>query len=109
MHTLYLPEFHASTFAGIGSRNIISIRNNLDLRLEAYLFQPYKEILKTDFSKAVYGKPFEKRYYLASGGLVYHSPIGPLSLHINYYRERTNPVSVLFTAGFLLYNKSALD
>ena len=109
MHTLYLPEFHAATFAGIGSRNIISIRNNLDLRLEAYLFQPYKEILKTDLSKAVYGKPFEKRYYLASGGLVYHSPIGPLSLHINYYRERTNPVSVLFTAGFLLYNKSALD
>jgi NTE family protein len=109
MHTLYLPEFHAQTYAGAGSRNVISIRNNLDVRLEAYVFQPYRELLKNEFSKAYYGKPFEKRYYLASGGVVFHSPIGPLSLHINYYRERTNPVSVLFTAGFLLFNKSALD
>ncbi len=109
MRTLFLPVFHAHTFAGIGSKNVISIRSNLDIRLEGFVFQPYQELLKTDDNHTVYGKPFEKRYYLASSGLVFHSPIGPLSLHVNYFNGVTNPVSILFTAGFLLFNPSALD
>jgi NTE family protein len=109
MRTLFLPEFHAHSFAGFGSKNVISVRSNIDVRLEGYVFQPYQELLKTADNKVEYGKPFDRRYYLASGGVVFHSPIGPLSLHLNYYDQRKNPVSVLFTAGFLLFNPSALD
>jgi len=109
MRTLFLPEFHAHSFAGIGSRNVISLRSNLDLRLEAYAFQPYQELLKTADNKVEYGKPLDKRYFLTSGGVVFHSPIGPVSLHVNYYDQRKNPISVLFTAGFLLFNPGALD
>ncbi|MFM9052159.1 MAG: patatin, partial [Bacteroidota bacterium] len=109
MHTLFLPEFRAPVFAGAGIRNIFSVRSNLDIRLEAYAFQPYQELLKTSDNRTEYGKAFDKRYYLASTGAVFHSPIGPLSMQVNYYRERKNPISVLFTAGFLLYNPSALD
>lgn len=109
MRTLFLPEFHAHSFAGIGSKNVISVRSNMDVRIEGYAFQPYEEILRTDDNKVSYGKPLNKRYFLASSGVVFHSPIGPVSLHVNYYDQRKNPISVLFTAGFLLFNPSALD
>ncbi|MFM7218599.1 MAG: patatin-like phospholipase family protein [Bacteroidota bacterium] len=109
MHTLLLTEFRAPTYIGLGSRNVLAINSKFDLRVEGYVFQPYKELLRTQDNKTESGKAWDRRYYLASSGVVYHSPIGPLSLHVNYYRERKNPVSVLFTAGFLLFNPSALD
>lgn len=109
MQTLYLPEFHAPSFGGGGLKGVLSIRSNLDLRAEGYVFQPYQELLKTSEKLTELGEPFARRYYVASGGAVFHSPIGPISLFVNYYNERQNPVSVLFTAGFLIFNASALD
>ncbi|MFM2134977.1 MAG: hypothetical protein RL021_377, partial [Bacteroidota bacterium] len=109
MQTLYLPDYRALNFAGGGIRNIFSVRSNIDFRLEGYLFQPYQQLLKTPDNKATLGLPFNKRFFSASGGLVFHSPIGPLSLHVNYYSRQKNPVSVLFTAGFLLFHPGALE
>lgn len=109
MRTLFLPQYHAHTFLSAGSKNVVALRQSLDLRLEAYIFQPYKELLQDANNRAYYGKPLDKRYYLASGGVVFHSPVGPISFQVNYYTQQKNPVSVLFTAGFLLFNPGALD
>ena len=45
--TLFLPNFHAHNYVGAGSRNVIMLRQNLDLRIEGYVFQPIREILFT--------------------------------------------------------------
>ena len=107
--TLFLSNFHAHSFAGFGLKNVLMILPNLDLRIEGFVFMPYKELIQTENLETKYGKAFSKRYYLGAFGAVYHSPIGPVALFINYYDDRENKFSVLFHVGFFIFNKSALD
>ncbi len=107
--TLFLPNFHAHNYLGAGSRNVIMVRPNLDFRIEGYVFQPIREILSTEEQKAAYSERFLKRYFIASAGAVYHSPLGPVSMFVNYYDDRKNPFSFLFHIGFIIFNKSALE
>ena len=107
--TVFLPQYHAHSYGSIGSRNVIMLRNNIDLRLEGYVFLPYRELLRTEDLKTEYGKPFDRRYYIASLGTVYHSPLGPIALFLNYYEEREKPFSVMFHFGYFIFNKPALN
>jgi NTE family protein len=109
MQTLYLQAFHAHQFGGFGLRNVWAIRNNLDYRLEAYIFQPYRELVKTADLKTEYGDEFAKQFFIGSTALVFHSPLGPMSLGLNYYHESKTPFSVLFHFGYIIFNKSALE
>jgi NTE family protein len=108
MKTLFLPNFHAHTFGGLGSKNNIMIRNNVELILEGYVFQPYKELIQTYDSKTEYGDSFGKRYFVASMGPVFHSPLGPIGFFVNYIDGRTNEFSFLFHIGYFIFNKNAL-
>ncbi|MCX6273658.1 MAG: patatin-like phospholipase family protein [Bacteroidetes bacterium] len=109
MQTLYLPDFHAHQYGGLGLRNVWMIRNNLDFRLEGYVFQPYRELVKTADLKTEYGKEFAKQFYIGSAVTVFHSPLGPISLSLNYYHERKNPFSFLFHFGYIIFSKSATE
>jgi NTE family protein len=105
--TRFLPQFRSFNYAAGGMRSLISLRDRLELRLEAYVFQPYQEILNAN-NAAELGKPFSKRYFLASAALVLHTPLAPLALSFNYLDQQENPYTILFTAGFLVYNKRAM-
>ena len=107
--TIFLPSFRAHTFAGLGSKNVITLRNNIELLLEGYIFQPYKELLPTPENKTYYGEVLSKRYYVGSIGTVFHSPIGPIGIFVNYFDNRDKPFSFLFHFGYFIFNKSALN
>jgi len=109
MRTLFLENYRAHNYAGAGIKTLIAFTSRLDLRLEAYLFQPHREIIRGENQEASYGNPFEKRYYLGSAALVFNTPVAPLSLSVNYYEREQQPWSVIFTAGFLLFNRRAFD
>ena len=106
--TRFLQQFRAFNYAAGGVRALISLRDRLELRLEAYVFQPYQEILNTN-NTAEFGSPFAKRYFLGSAALVLQTPLAPLALSFNYLDQQEKPYTLLFTAGFLLYNKRAMD
>jgi NTE family protein len=108
-HTLFLAPFRSSIYAAGGIKDIIGFTKYLDLRLELYLFQPFKELLQnTDYS-AFFGKEFDKRYLMSSSSLVYHSPIGPVSLSFNYYQDMDQPFSLIFNIGYIIFNPKAKD
>lgn len=108
--TLFLADYRSRTFAGFGLRNIFSVfKNHLDFRLEGYLFQPYQALRSDEVQKPIYGKPFESRRLILSSALVWHSPLGPMSLSINYYEKKEIPYSVLFSFGYLLFNQQAME
>ena len=107
--TLFLPQYRTHNFVAAGLKTVTSFTSRLDLRLEGYIFQPYKEILQNEFLAAYYGKPFEKRYFMASAVLVYHTPITPIAISLNYYDRVKNPFSIIFTMGYLIFNKRAID
>lgn len=107
--TLFLPNFHAHNYIGAGLRNVVGITGSVDFRLEGYIFQPFHPLVQTADQKAAYGKVFEKRYLIFSSGIVYHTPIGPLSMFVNYYDDREKPYTFLFHLGYIIFNKSPMN
>jgi len=107
--TQFLPFYRAHNFGAVGLKSIISFTSRLDLRIEGYIFQPHREILLKPDLTAYYGQPFEKRHTMASAALVYHTPIAPIALSVNYFDRVKNPISVIFTVGWLIFNKRAFD
>lgn len=104
MKTLLLPQFGAQQYAGMGFENIIKISKNFDWRTEAYIFQPYKSIKKSeDTGIPTFSKPFEFRQGVAKTALVFHSPIGPLSLSVCYFTGEDDPFLVSFNMGYILF------
>lgn len=107
--TLFLENFRAHNYLGAGLKNVISLKGNIDIRLEGYFFQPFQEILPDEFNKPYYGNAFSNRYYIASLATVYNSPIGPLAFNLNYYDRKENSFTFMFHFGYILFNRSALD
>jgi NTE family protein len=107
--TIFLENFRAVNYGAFGLKHIISFRKNLDLRIEGYVFQPYRPIVRTENNSAKFGPYFTPRNYIATTNLVYHSPLGPLSLSMNYYDRQEQSWSFLFHFGYILFNKRALE
>ncbi|MEP7167930.1 MAG: patatin-like phospholipase family protein [Bacteroidota bacterium] len=107
---LFLPQFRAHNFIGAGLKNIIAIKGGLELRLEGYIFQPFQEITeRPENGNAMYSNALLKRYFMSSGNLVFHSPVGPISVGVNYYKGRSPEFSFLFHFGYILFNKKAME
>ena len=113
--TRFLANFRSHIYTSVGLKNVINFYKNFDFRIEGYIFQPYKEVRLTENEKSAnYGPIFGKRYFLATTAIVYHSPVGPISLSFNYYDKDELVVSkgiysLLFSFGYILFNKRALD
>ena len=108
MQTQFQETYRAHNFLGVGVKNIISINDNFDVRLEGYAFQPFREILQEEDFKSRYGDNFGKRYFVATFNTIYKSPIGPVSLAFNYYDKRENPVGIIFHIGYIIFNRKAI-
>ncbi|MEQ9592785.1 MAG: patatin-like phospholipase family protein [Cyclobacteriaceae bacterium] len=107
--TLFLQNFRAFNFVSGGWRNVFNIRNNLDFRLEGYVFKPFEAIVAGQNQEAVLDDDFSKIFFAGTAGMVFHSTIGPISLSFNYYDDSENQFGVLLHVGFLLFNKSSMD
>lgn len=108
--TVFLRKFRAHNFAGLGLNTVFTITDNIDIRAEAYLFQPLREIRsRRENSTAFYGPCFDKRYLMAGSRIVYHSPIGPVSLYLNYYQKHNDPLAFGLNLGYILFNNHTFD
>lgn len=107
--TLLLDNFRAFNYIAGGFRNVFTLRNRLDLRLEAYIFKPLEYLQEGLNQEAIVTQDLRTVYFASTAGLVMHSPIGPISLSVNYYDDKQNQLGVLLHVGFLLYNKHSLD
>ena len=83
--TQFNPLFRAYNYAGFGLKTIYLISKNFDFRIEGYVFQPYQEIIQNSDLTASLGQPFQNRNYMAMAALVFQTPVGPVSLSLNYY------------------------
>jgi NTE family protein len=100
--TYYLSVYRGSSFVTAGISPVLHISKNLDLRADLYGYQPIK-------STSISFNDLDRIYTLGSGALVYHSPIGPVSLSANYYEQKEKPWSILFNLGFIISNSSPRD
>ena len=107
--TFFIDAFRAHNYFAGGLKAITTPVKSLDIRLEAYLFQPVLSILKTNEGKAEYSSPFLYRHFTGMAAVVYNTAVGPLSLGINYYDQNKNPLSFFFHFGYIIFNKKSID
>ncbi len=107
--TLFVDDYRAHQYLAGGLKAIATPYKNFDLRFEGYFYQPIYSILKTSDGKATYSTPFLYNHFLGMGAFVYHSPIGPLSIGVNYYDKTENNFSFFFHIGYTIYNKKSID
>lgn len=105
--TLFLPKYRAYNYGAAGLKFILNIYRKIDFRLEGYFFQPYQEILADENMNAYFGKEFSYRSVIASSSLVWHSPLGPLSVSVNYYDRSNDKFSAFFNFGYIIFNAPA--
>jgi NTE family protein len=106
---LFIDDYRAHQYIAGGLKAIATPINNLDVRFEGYIYQPVYSIIKGTNNKAEYSTPFLYRHFLGMGALVYHTPIGPISLGVNYYDKNDNSFSFFFHFGYTIYNKKSID
>ncbi|HKK10341.1 MAG TPA: patatin-like phospholipase family protein [Bacteroidales bacterium] len=106
--TSFFPRYRNYSYAALGIINVTSLNSFTDIRLEGYAYSPYKVLSQEGFGVEEKGKIFSQRYYLATGALVFHSPLGPVSLSMNYVGKAEERFSVMFSIGYLLFNRQPL-
>ena len=107
--TFYLDDFRAHQYLSAGLINVFTFwKDQLDLRLEGYYYQPVQRIVSNEFDEAVLNKPFEDRFFIASASFIYHSFLGPLRVTGAYFNGQEKPWSFSVGLGFLIFNQRSL-
>ncbi len=109
--TYFIPEFRAHQYAAGGIKTAFLLWKNIDLRFEGYAFQPVAAIRRRPDYTAEYGAAFSitDLAILGNSTLVWHSPLGPVSLSLNYYSKKREPFSFLFHFGYIIFNRKSTD
>jgi NTE family protein len=107
--TLVLQNFRSPNYVAGGGRIVFALHPKIDYRLEGYVFKPFDYLEENSLQEARISRDIESIFLAGATSIVYHAPIGPISLSLNYYDDNENQLGVLFHIGFLLYNKHSLE
>ncbi len=107
--TFFMSQYRAHNYGAAGLKYILALRYNIDFRLEGYVFQPLRPIIAQADLHPTYGKAFDGRVFMGTVAAVYSTPIGPVSLSLNWYDQKENPFSLMFHFGYILFNQKAID
>lgn len=105
--TLFNANLRAHQYLSAGVQMIASLTKNIDIRAEAYYFQPLNSLQEQADGTTSYSELFLKREIIFTTIGVYHSPVGPVSISVNLYPERPTPVTFMFNFGYLIFNNRA--
>lgn len=99
-HIVYMNEYRADTFLGVGIIPIIEFSPNFYLRMSGYMFYPEHDSRIPSS---------ERLRYIFDASLVYQSRIGPVSLSLSKYdsRQRSNWF-ISFNFGFAMFANKGL-
>jgi NTE family protein len=107
--SLILERFRSFNYVAGGIRNVFVLKSKLDFRLEGYVFKPFEYLQEGSNRETVSSTDLKTVFLAATAGLVMHSPIGPVSLSVNYYDDDEHELGVLLHVGFLLFNSHSID
>lgn len=108
-NALFMPNYRAYNSVALGLILSVDILNRLDWRTEAHYYQPYQRILSDENLNAYYESKLSTKFVVISTSMIYDTRIGPLSLHLNYYDGSSDPWSLVFTFGYVIFNRMSLE
>ena len=93
---IYMPEFRADRYVGVGVMSTVRLYDNLYLRLSAYA------MLRDKYRG-------ELMHYMSDLSLIYHTPIGPISLALTKYDFRSDKnLYLTFNFGYAIFGDKGL-
>jgi NTE family protein len=108
--TLFLKNFRNYAYIAAGGRAIFHFSKNLELRFEAYLFNAFEPLRETPNQNSIKVlESFDPPRLAGLTALVFHTRLGPLSAHVNYYDNPTDSVTFLLNFGYIIFNKKVWD
>lgn len=105
--TRFIENLRARRYAGGGIKMIYSFRDFIDIRTEAYIFQPYKDFIRNNDGSTGFGEEFNSQLFIGTLTTVYHSRVGPLALSLNFFNDQSPNLSFLVHFGYVIFNKRA--
>ncbi|XOV67319.1 MAG: patatin-like phospholipase family protein [Fluviicola sp.] len=106
--TYFLPEYRSPQYAAIGANTIFTIKKVIDLRLDAYFYQPFTQLRLNDEGQQQLVSSLENATLMASASAIFHSFIGPIRFTTNYFPQQETPFSFQFSMGYVLFNERAI-
>lgn len=106
--TLFMQEYRAPQYAGAGLNIIFSINDLVDIRLDPYFFQPFRQILNQPDGSFGYSDKFVRGTFMAGGSVIFHSPVGPLRISTTYFPLQEQPFITQISFGYVLFNERAI-
>lgn len=93
---IYMPEFRADRYLGVGLMPTVRIIDNLYARLSVYA------MLRDKFAG-------EYVHYMSDLSLIYHTPIGPISLALTKYDfDSPKNMYLTFNFGYAIFGRKGL-
>lgn len=106
--TLFLEEYRAPQFAGAGTNLIFKLKRLVDIRLDAYFFQPFRSIERFESGGFGFSEGVELGTFMSAASVIFHSPIGPLRITANYFPNESKPMMLQMSFGYVLFNDRAI-
>lgn len=101
----FMPAYRANKYVALGSKNVVKITNNFDYRLEGYIFMVQDALKMNSLTgKSEYNNQI-LFYSMASTAFIYRTPLGPISVNLNYYSAEKKPFSFFLKFGYLIFNR----
>ncbi|TAJ12011.1 hypothetical protein DMA11_14560 [Marinilabiliaceae bacterium JC017] len=103
--SFFIPSLKAPNYGAIGIKPLFDFngKGKTFFFLEAYYMLPYQSIKQVN-NIPEYGDHFKDGVYLGAANLVWHTPIGPLDLSLNYCSKQSPSWYFQFNFGFLIFN-----
>jgi len=107
---LYLENYRSNQYLAVGAIPIIEFGKSTHMRVECYLYQPYKAIRMDENKKAYLGEAFKSHWLIGSASLVYNTPIGPVAGSVAYYPANGGKEWYFnLTFGYSIFNTRVFD
>jgi NTE family protein len=109
---LFIEQYRTFSYAAIRQPVIYTPFKKFQIRITPGVFIPYQEIKTNDYYDVYLTSPLSSLYFTFSSTILYHTPVGPLSLSYNYYQNtdiaglNLTPSTIFFNFGYIIFNKT---
>lgn len=109
--TLFLRNFRAVNYAAAGLKGIYPINKNIELHSGVYFFKPFDKLTEGENIRPNRTTETEllESHFIVSNSLVYQSPVGPLSIGMNYYDNPRHKFGFIIQFGYILFNRRSME
>ncbi len=102
---IYMPEFRASRFVAGGVMPTFDLLHNLFFRTGFYAMYREKRDYVSYSANANFDTKERSMHYIVDASLVYHTPIGPVSLGLTKYNlHNWKNMYLMFNFGYTLFS-----